>query len=222
MSISFISYPDQPARTLGRHLLRVAAILVFLAIWILIYIELNARGAHSERAVTFRSPIDRYPWIYQPWTAVIYVFGGYLSMILPFLWNWTGRWIRFALTAYGIASVMAFLSYAIWPVVMLRPEYVGDGIGIGLMRSVVSVDDPANCFPSSHVLFALLGAMLVAYGNAPRWVKTLAWILGVSICATTITVGQHYFFDILGGMIVAVAGFVGAYLLFREKRWSAG
>ena len=76
MSISFISYPDQPARTLGRHLLRVAGILVFLAIWILIYIELNARGAHSERAVTFRSPIDRYPWIYQPWTAVIYVFAG--------------------------------------------------------------------------------------------------------------------------------------------------
>ncbi len=208
--------PQQTGWAAGRHFLRLLAIAAFFALWFWVYSELNARGAQSPRAMTFQSPIERYPWLYQPWTAIIYVFGGYLICVVPFLWNWTGRWIRFVLTAYGIASVLAFICYAIWPVVMIRPDYAGEGVGVSLMRWVISVDDAANCLPSSHVLFAVLGPLLVARGKAQPWLRYGSWILGASICITTVTVGQHYFIDILGGVIVASAGYLGASLLFRE------
>ena len=44
---------------------------------------------------------------------------------------------------------------------MVRPEYMGGTLGERLMLWVFSVDKPANCFPSSHVIFAVLGAYLI-------------------------------------------------------------
>ncbi|MBK8979875.1 MAG: phosphatase PAP2 family protein [Planctomycetes bacterium] len=131
-------------------------------------------------------------------------------MILPEVEPIAWPRIRFVLTAYAIASVLAFIVYAAYPVRMERPDYTGEGFGMGLMRDVIGVDDPANCFPSSHTLFAVLGPILVSWGRAPRWLAVVAWILGVSICATTITVGQHYFVDVAGGIVVAAIGFLVA------------
>lgn len=194
---------------------KLGAIFAFFSAWSLLYLALNTRGANPSRAFYFPRPYDLSPHVIQPWTAVIYVFGGLATPFLPFLYNWTWSKLRFVLLVYFISSVLMFVFFFAFPVAMVRPVYTGDGFGERLMRSVFSVDREANCFPSSHTLFAILAAILTAHGGAPRPVRVLMWILAAAICATTITTGQHYFMDVAGGIITAMAGYVAAARVVR-------
>ena len=48
-------------------------------------------------------PCDLWPEIIQPWTAVVYVFGGFLLPLLPFYYNWA--WPKLRLFYSAIPSV---------------------------------------------------------------------------------------------------------------------
>jgi membrane-associated phospholipid phosphatase len=54
--------------------------------------------------------------------------------------------------------------------------------------------------------------------RAPAWIKALAAVLAASVCASTILVGQHYYGDLAGGAVTALAGYVLARWIVREKR----
>lgn len=206
-------------RLLVLHTLKLPAILVYLALWGLAYKYLNALGAASPRANVFEGPLQAFPSLYQPWMAVIYVFGGYVIILLPFFFNWrNNRDFTRVLLAYTITSVAAFVVYGLWPVVMERPDYAGSSFGEYLMRQVVAVDDPANCFPSSHTFYAILGALLVWGRTGRRWFEWAVWLLSILICVSTITVGQHYFIDVAGGVVVAIFGFYTSRSIPKEER----
>ena len=110
---------------------------------------------------------------------------------------------------------------------MVRPEFAGVTMGERLMRWVFSVDKPANCFPSLHVIFAVLGALLIDRAGVGRGVRWFWWAFAVAVSVTTVTSGQHYFIDVPGGVAVALAGyFVGRRLVptarprVVESAWS--
>jgi membrane-associated phospholipid phosphatase len=75
------------------------------------------------------------------------------------------------------------------------------------MLWVFAKDFPGNCFPSSHVFFATLGALLVSRREPRRAVRVATWALAVAVCITTITSGQHYLIDIPGGAAAALFGY---------------
>jgi membrane-associated phospholipid phosphatase len=195
---------------------RVLAVLCFFAAWWAAYSWTNARGADPLRAVYLTRPCDLVPNIILPWTAVVYLAGGLALPLLPFFYYREWPRLRFVLAAYAIASALAFACYLLWPLCIVRPAYEGPGLGNWLMRQVVAVDDEANCFPSSHALFAVLPAILVSRGGAGRGMRIFVWALAVAVCLTTVTTGQHYFLDMVGGAAAAVAGYLIARQLFRR------
>lgn len=201
------------------HLGIVVAIVAFFALWTLAYDQINRWV--SPHATYYERPIDAYDWVLQPWTALIYVFGGYLIPWFPFLFNWNWRFVRFSLVAYGLVSVASFVVYLAWPIAIQRPPYDGGTIGDDLMRVVVSLDNPANCFPSGHTYFAILAALLVGAGAAPRWFKVATWVLGVAVAITTVTTGQHYVMDVPGGVAFAVAGYFAARVCCGPRKQPA-
>src|SRR5205807_1003133 len=138
---------------------RVLVVVCFFAAWWATYAWTNARGADPSRAVYLTPPRDLIPGILQPWTAVVYLAGGLALPLLPFFYYREWPRLRFVLAAYAIASALAFAGYLLWPLCIERPSYEGPGLGNWLMRHVVAVDDEANCFPSSHALFAVLAAV---------------------------------------------------------------
>jgi len=174
------------------------------------YDRANQHGANPARTIHLRRPLDRFPGIIQPWTAVIYVVGGLAMPLLPFAFNRSWPRLLLVLSSYTLTSLLAFACYWLWPLGIVRPIYLGGGVGERLMRAVFSVDLEANCFPSSHTYFAVLGAILVSQGSASPWTRRLTWALAVAVCATTVTTGQHYFIDILGGVIAALLGYTAA------------
>jgi membrane-associated phospholipid phosphatase len=186
----------------------------FFAAWWAIYTWTNARGSEPGRAIYFTRPCDLSPGIIQPWTAVVYLVGGLALPLLPFFYY--RDWPRpfFVLACYAIASVLAFTCYLLWPVAIVRPAYDGTGFGDWLMRHVLEVDDEANCFPSSHVLFAVLPALLVDRGGAGRAVRVVVWSLAAAVCVSTVTTGQHYVFDTAGGAATALIGYAAARHFF--------
>jgi membrane-associated phospholipid phosphatase len=208
-----MTFSPSTARTVLSVMARVAVVVLFFAVWWTVYQHVNAFSADPVRTIRLRPPKDYFPDIIQPWTALIYFFGGLLLPVLPFLYHRTWPRLGFVLTCYAISSALAFLTYSLWPLSIDRPAFDEPGTGNALMHWLVSVDQAGNCCPSSHVLFAVLGALLVSTGGAGLKVTIPVWVLAVCVCATTITTGQHYLLDIPGGVVAALAGYGGARAL---------
>src|SRR5665213_1010921 len=198
-------------------LLRVMVIAAYSVLWYAGYFFTNAWGSEPSRAIHMVRPCDLWPEIIQPWTAIIYVFGGFFLPLLPCYYNWAWPKLRFVLVCYTICSVLAFSCYLVWPLSIDRPSFEGPGFGRWLMRQVLTVDNEANCFPSSHVYYAVLGAILVRHGGAGRLVRRATYVLAAAVCATTVTTGQHYFLDVAGGAAVAVLSYLITRALLPDQ-----
>ncbi len=196
---------------------RAAVVGCYFAVWSAVYSFTNAYASDPARTIHFVRPCDLAPDIIQPWTAFIYVFGGMVLPLLPFFYNWRWSKLWFVLACYVLSSAVAFVCYCVWPLGIVRPSFEGPGPGQWLMRQVVSIDQEANCFPSSHVYYALLGAILVWHGGASRLVRGATCLLAAAVCATTVTTGQHYVLDVAGGAAVAAASYVAVRFLLPDR-----
>jgi membrane-associated phospholipid phosphatase len=200
--------------TWPRALLKTVVVFGFFGLWLWAYDMVNAFAADPVRTIHLTSPASVVPWIIQPWTAVIYILGGVIFPLVPFLYYPSWRGIAFVMACFTAASLMAFAVYWLWPVSMVRPEFAGGTLGERLMLWVFSIDKPANCFPSLHVIFAVLGALLIDRTGVGRWARWFWWAFAAAVCVTTVTSGQHYFIDVPGGIAVALAGYlVGRWLI---------
>ena len=201
-----------------QNVAKVVVIFFFFAAWSLIYDQVNEHSARPDRTIHLTRPVDRFPGIIQPWTAVIYVFGGIALPLLPFVYNWTWPRLRFVLTCYAVTSMLAFACYWLWPLGIVRPIFLGNSLGERLMRGVFTIDREANCFPSGHTFFATLGGILVWRGGASGAVSRSTWVLAVAVCATTVTTGQHYFIDVTGGVAAALLGYTTTRMLMPPTK----
>ena len=61
-----------------------------------------------------------------------------------------------------------------------------------------------NGFPSDHALLASALAMLGLYWN--RKLGALLWLLAVIVAIARVYVGVHHAIDVIGSMIIAIAG----------------
>lgn len=191
------------------------SILVCFAAWWTVYEITNRRGCIPGMAASFTRPVDVLPGIIQPWTAVIYVFGGLALPVLPFWYYKSWSKLRFVLTCYLVAAMILFVCYWRWPIRIDRPSFEGAGVGRWLMRHVVSVDGAANCTPSSHVCYAVLAALLVVHARPGRSVLIGVCALAAAVSITTVTTGQHYWIDI-------AAGVAAALIVYALGTWMAG
>jgi hypothetical protein len=192
---------------------RIVVVLLFFVAWWTTYDLVNGYAAGEVRTIRLTPPRDYFPGVIQPWTFFVYFPGGLVLPALPFLYYRSWPRVGFVLACYTISSVIAFVCYCLWPLSIDRPAFDGSRLGESCMRWLVSVDQAANCCPSSHVLYAVLPALLVSVGGASLRAAILVWVFAVAVCVSTITTGQHYLIDIPGGVAVALVGYGGARAL---------
>ncbi len=210
---------DLPSRPpWPRVLVNAVVVAWFFGLWFWVYDAVNTFSADPIRTIHLTSPATVFPWIIQPWTAVIYILGGVVFPLAPFLYYPTWRGILFVMACFTASSLVAFAIYGAWPVSMVRPGFTGGTLGERLMLWVFSVDKPANCFPSLHVIFAVLGAYLIDRAGVGRTSRWFWWAFAVAVSVTTVTSGQHYFIDVPAGVAVALAGwFVGHWMVPLDR-----
>jgi membrane-associated phospholipid phosphatase len=195
---------------------RLLLVLVVAATWWFSYSAINAYNSQAERAVYLEGqPSTIFPFLIQPFTAVVYTLGAAVLVVWPLIVCWQWQRLRLFLLANAVGTAVGFSVFGLWPLAMKRPCFTSERFGEAIMRWVFALDDCANCFPSFHAFFAITGALFVHRYRPTHPAEWLAaYLLAAAVVVTTITTGQHYFIDPVGGAALAFTSFyVSRWLL---------
>jgi len=81
-----------------------------------------------------------------------------------------------------------------------------------ILHYIRIIDSPYNCFPSAHISICFLGVFFIKRLKKELFPFFLAWAILISI--STLTTKQHYFLDIIGGILVAAFSY---YMIFKQR-----
>lgn len=141
---------------------------------------------------------------------IIPYLSAFIIGLAPYFFVKDTKQFRKVVLSYLAVTVTAFAVFLSFPVHTPRPEFVSSNIFEWLVQLVYSLDQPYNSFPSLHVVTPILAGLIV-YGYNKKWgTGILLW--SVLITLSIVFIKQHYILDAVGGVLVALAGFV----LFRS------
>ena len=154
---------------------------------------------------------------FMPWTFLIYTSDYVLIFLVLILLDKREHVNSFARMAFGVL-VCCGLFFLFLPTAYPRPLYpeVDNILVAGAMKFIAVADNPNNCFPSMHI--ALTGVSSWAIRFFSRRLHLGFWLWTLAIYISTLTTKQHYFLDILGGIVVMVAIASLEWRLFERKR----
>jgi membrane-associated phospholipid phosphatase len=116
-----------------------------------------------------------------------------------------------------IGNLLCFIVYYFYPTTVPRPDIIENDILSNLVRVTYKSDNPFNCFPSVHVLNALLASMYLFEYNKKAIVRYFSVFAFVLITLSTLFVKQHYILDAVASSIIGVSMYV---LFTSDYIWS--
>jgi len=145
------------------------------------------------------------------WTFWIYTSDYLMGTIVVFLLKRRDHLDSYLHTCLGVVFLCGAVFF-VFPTIYPRPEYpeINNLLLYFPMYFVGKVDQPTNCFPSMHV--ALTCVFAWGARHLGKRAHIFFWIWAVAIFISTLTTKQHYFVDILGGLVVA------AIVIFLDPR----
>lgn len=181
----------------------------------LLYVYLNNDG--DRQIYSLVTDLDRQtPFLsvfvvpYLGWFVFIFACFVYLAVQNRSVY-WT------TLLRFNIGLIACYGIYAVFQTYVPRPPVPGDGLLNQLVGYVYAMDQPFNCFPSTHVFtsYCMIKAFHSA-ANIGRPVKIAVTAMSLTVIASTLFVKQHVLMDVAGAIALAEAiYFVGE----RLKAW---
>lgn len=166
--------------------------------------------------------LSRHDWL-EIVASYYYVSLHYVVTSIVLIWLWRRRDRDYAAmrSALVIASAIALVIYAAWP--MAPPRYVMSG-AVDTVQGVLAsgghgVADWVNdiaAMPSMHVGWALWCAVVVVRLSTHR-LRYLAWLYPILTTVVVIATANHYLLDAVGGVVVVT---IPLYLTgaWRDRR----
>jgi membrane-associated phospholipid phosphatase len=162
------------------------------------YLSINAFSVGRAAHTLFLPGEERLPFL--PIFEYLYV----LTYFVPVLLLVTMRdrdTLRRLLRATGLALLIAYTTYLVFPVHFERPLLQVSSLHTWLL-SLEYKDKPYNHFPSLHVTLSWLA---VHASQASRRSNVALAVLATGISVSTIFVKQHYIVDVVYGFVLAWA-----------------
>ncbi len=192
---------------------KAATTTAVLAYWALGYLTLNRLDV-DERVAVPLTFLDNAPLL--PWTIVVY-HSIYVICGLGIWLHPTRREVWRHLLGVVIAYSFNFALFAIFPTVIDRPPIPESGsMWLWAVELTWKLDAPHTCFPSLHVSNCFV--VVCAYWGTRCRYSVLVWT--ILICASTITVRQHFFWDLPSGALLGIIGYLAARRILRAKTQS--
>ena len=183
-------------------------LVTFVSIYYTIGHAINKKTL-SIQAYTLQTSFDNViPLI--PIFVIIY-FSMYIMAVVPCLYVHDKKNFIKLVQAYLLTLFSSFFLFAIFPVKMIRPEITGNTLMEKLLAFLYSVDTPYNNFPSLHVALSFLAYFYVWKYNKKHNFLILSWVILISL--SILFVKQHYFLDLIAGILLAMA----VFLFFERK-----
>ncbi|MDR0480725.1 MAG: phosphatase PAP2 family protein [Gallionellaceae bacterium] len=157
-----------------------------------------------ERGVTPRYslalPVDRsIPFLAWSW----FVYMGFFPFVIALVAYAQPQAFSAFRQALRIALVIGIACFLLFPEAIPRPDLAG--ISNEFMRHrfdhMWQLDLAENGFPSLHVVVTCLACRMLP----ARRHRALASVIGMLICASTLTIKQHTVADVAGGVLLAMA-----------------
>ena len=175
----------------------------------LIYDGLN----HGPNRIFLETPLDRaLPVV--PIFAVPYV------SLIPYIGVSLVAFLFFRVRVYRSAAitmiVVWFISYAFYFFLqsyIARPEITGTDPFSAMVRTIYGSDQPYNDFPSLHTSLSTIIA--IHWWRVDKRIGIPAAVWTALIVASTVLIKQHYFADLVGGLVLAS---VTSWLVLRATR----
>ena len=195
-------------------------VLVFncVVFWLVPYFQ-DLFGATRHDLTDWPFVIDsKLPFV--PIFMLIYVLS-YVQWVASYIYHCReSRDLCYRMTTSDlVAKLIVLLIFLVYPTGdqvggVLQPEVTGNGIGEFLSRLIFAADKPISLFPSIHCLESWMcfrtAAMMAKRNN---WYISFQFVFTLLVFASVVLVKQHFFIDIIGGIIVAEIG------LFLYKKW---
>jgi membrane-associated phospholipid phosphatase len=184
-------------------LLKRLPLLVLMLLVSLLYFPINqllTSGYNLKTALDTKIPLV-------PVFAIPYL------LFLPFwiiafliaAWKMNDRLFHAFMIGSISATVIATLTYILFPTYTDRPLIDVNGWTASLLNMIYSRDNVYNAFPSEHVLYTTLIALFGTTWH-PNWTLILNSSVVLVILATLLT-GQHHLVDPLGGLVLGWGGY---------------
>jgi membrane-associated phospholipid phosphatase len=185
----------------------IISIALFLALGSL-YKLVNMHNVGSD-GTFLRTTIDTaFPFVVG-WVWFYYLY--FLVVPLSLTLTKSGKEFASALTAFAFVAFSTLVIFTLFPTKMDRPVAGNDCLSSQMLAFIQSVDEPFNCFPSQHVAYSWLGA-LIAFRFNPI-VGVFFGSAAILISLSTLFVKQHWFWDLPSGIAISAL----AYWIFFVK-----
>lgn len=158
-----------------------------------------------------RSLDSRVPYL--PWTLLVYLAYNLFFLVPLVTYPKTEAGARELFRLYGalvLVVLAACVVFVVSPAEMtLRAEHPGDATFFERMNQALrGVDPPFNTWPSLHVALPCLTLLAVARWVRKRWL-VLLWPFWVVVSLSTLTVKQHFVWDVVTGALLGLTGWYG-------------
>lgn len=143
---------------------------------------------------------------------------GYVFGFIAFLFIVDGECYYKLSIALIFTMLLSFVIFIYFPTYVPRPEVSPVDLISKLVLAIYSQDKPYNCLPSAHVTYSLLVAFYVSKSeNIKGIVKVASSFVCILIILSTLYVKQHYFLDLVTGVIISYLIFIIIEILWKEK-----
>ena len=186
----------------------VISLIIIFALQYL-YIDYYNSTHNANYAKLLKSPVDDYipfvpKWI---WSYFLY----YLWVLLPLYFIKNERQLYIAAATFFITQTLASITFVLFPVYIPQQNIANIPYPEKyLFKILYSVDKSYNLFPSLHTAFSVLIAYFAFQFSKNKVFNFIVLTGTILIIASTVLIKQHYFLDILGGLLYA---FTGIYIV---------
>ena len=145
---------------------------------------------------------------FHPWTVWVYM-SDYILIFLPVVLVTKISVMKHILKGFLYNFAIHFPIFFFFPTTMIRPPLLEENFTNWAFNILRLMDTPVNCFPSQHVSLCFVVAM--GFWNYQRKLAIFFYCWAILISLSTLTTKQHYFWDVLGGVLVAALIYIFVY-----------
>lgn len=172
---------------------------------------------------TINAPIDKLiPFV--PQMVYFYlIWYPFLFLVLYYIYINDDKIFKKGIIIGTMSYLIADVIFLLYPTIVIRPDIMYDKLDAltgFLIKATYNGDNPPiNCFPSIHCLFCFHTIFMFYMLKNTSWKKrTLVIIVSLLIISSTVLIKQHYFYDIVGSLIlIIIMDMIGFLLLGRKK-----
>jgi len=144
-----------------------------------------------------------------------YLYVGFFLMLLCVI---SEKSYRNLLINLLIGALICYGIFYVFPTTVPRPIINSQDIFSKMVLIIYNRDNPFNCFPSIHVLNAMLTAIYVnREPKLNRGVKFISTLIALLIVLSTMFIKQHFFLDAVAATILAYGLYMVNYLIDYRK-----